>query len=234
MPPILASLFRKKILITAITLLALYSVAGFLVLPFLVEHYLPRIAKEKFHLEASIGKVRVNPFLMRVELNDFNFRETDGRPLLSFRRAIVDLETASLVHRAWVIGELSFDGLAVSLDVQKNGRLNFAALGDTTPAAKPARQAKPSVAKISPSPVKEPEERPIPFLLQHIAIRDSALTYGDQRYATPADIGFSSIQIEMQNLGGLPQYANTFRATATSVDGGSLDWQGEEIGRAHV
>ncbi len=98
-PSRLLRLPRKLALIAAAAAAALallYTLGGFVLLPWYAQRELPRLLEQQLHRPAQIGAIRFNPFTLTLEANDFALTEQDGRPLVSFKHALIDLEWRSI------------------------------------------------------------------------------------------------------------------------------------------
>ncbi|GAB6067937.1 hypothetical protein JCM13664_12560 [Methylothermus subterraneus] len=91
---------------SAALLLAGYALAGFFLLPYLVERYVPRYAQER-SIRASIGEVRVNPFLFTFEAKDCKFEEKRLFPTAS-GSAESGLPGVLVRHARLGLGRLTF------------------------------------------------------------------------------------------------------------------------------
>ena len=105
----LPKILTRKYLVIPVAALLLYALAGFVALPALVRWYVPRYAQQDLHCQAALQKVRINPFLLTVEINEFSLKQADGSPLIAFARLFVDLETSSLFRWAVVLRELDLE-----------------------------------------------------------------------------------------------------------------------------
>ena len=128
---------RTIAIVTAVTLAALallYTLAGFVLLPWYAKRELPRMLEEQLQRRAHVGEISFNPFTLALEADDFALTERDGRPLVSFKHAVVDVEWRSLAQRAIVFGEIRLDAPALHVAISPEGRLNLAALAGNQPA----------------------------------------------------------------------------------------------------
>src|SRR5690349_21667374 len=103
----------SRTLWAAAALLVVYALIGFFLVPYLIERSVPRYVEENLGAHAAIGKVRFNPFLFKLEANDFRLDVEPGQPLLAFDRLFVDLELASVLRWAWTFADVQFNGLQV-------------------------------------------------------------------------------------------------------------------------
>jgi uncharacterized protein involved in outer membrane biogenesis len=124
--------------------LLLYTLTGFILAPLLVRWYVPKYTQDQLKCQASLGKVRLNPFLLRFEANDFSLSGPDGAPLFGFARLFLDCELTGFFHWALHFKEIRLDKPSVNLVIETDGSLNFAAL-----APKPAEE-KPKTAQSRP------------------------------------------------------------------------------------
>jgi uncharacterized protein involved in outer membrane biogenesis len=190
----------------AAALLLAYVLTGFLVAPWLAKRELPRFAQEQLHLRAGIGELAFNPFTLTLRVADFALEEEDGRPLLDFREAVVDLEWRSLLRRAWVLSEMRVVEPSLRVEISKQGQLNLAAL-----AAK------------SSSDVTRSE--PVRFDLGHIAVENGRIDFEDRREGYKNRL--ERLSLELWSLSTLNPDKGPYALVAQTRDGATLRWQGE-------
>jgi hypothetical protein len=85
--------------------LALYTLAGFFLLPWLIERGAVKALSE-VDRSLRLGAVKVNPFVLDMELKDVELRDTDGEMLFACDDFYLNFQLSSLFHRAWVFREL--------------------------------------------------------------------------------------------------------------------------------
>ena len=101
----------------AATASGLYTLAGFVLLLWYAKRELPRMLEEQLQRRAHVGEISFNPFTLALEADDFALTERDGRPLVSFKHAVVDVEWRSLAQRAIVFGEIRLDAPALHVAI---------------------------------------------------------------------------------------------------------------------
>ena len=82
----------SKFFLISVGALLLFTLAGFILAPHVIRWYVPKYMQDQFKCQASMGKVRLNPFLLRFEANDFSLSGPDGAPLVSFAKLYLDCE----------------------------------------------------------------------------------------------------------------------------------------------
>jgi uncharacterized protein involved in outer membrane biogenesis len=202
-----------RVFLGGIAVVLLYALAGFFLAPYLMERYLPSYAQAQLGSRATIGNIRINPFLLRLETTDFRLEHPPGRPMVAFGRLWVDFQLSSLFRRAWTFADVQIDGLALYVEVQRDGSLNVAAFTDR-------------VAKRY-ADVSSGERPPRRWLVQHAALRAGKVTFNDLSGPTPAGTTFAPIDLEVRDLATLPDRHGRYAITATVPDGGSIAWRGE-------
>ena len=193
--------------------LVLYAMLGFVLLPYLVKHYVPKYAQETLLRQASIGKVYANPFLLKFEVDDFQLKEADGRPIAAFRHLLIDFELSSLFRWAWTFADIRLDGLDLHVDNGPDGRLNLAELVKSFPASE--------------EPAADNDSGPARVLLTQITLVDGALTYSDRSRKTPANLSLKPLNIEFKNVATLPDRNGAYVLSADLPAGGKAQLQGE-------
>jgi hypothetical protein len=108
-------IIRSKALITLTAALALYTLAGFFMAPYLVTRFMPDMIAEKLHRELRMGPVKINPFLFSFQADDVGLHEPDGTFIAGFRQCFIDFEMSSLFRWALVFKSLRLDGPRVNV-----------------------------------------------------------------------------------------------------------------------
>lgn len=190
--------------------LLLYVLAGFFVAPRIIQWYVPKFAQQNLHCRAGVGKVRINPLLLTLEVEQFSLQQADEAPLAAFARLFVDLEMSSLFRWAVVVRELDIDQPDFHLVVEPDGSINFEKLA-TAPPPEPA----PANAT------------PVPLLLQSVVVSEGRINVVDKRQSTPADFTLQALNLQLQDVATIKDWNGTYRLAATTEDQGSVEWNGE-------
>ena len=69
--------YKKQLKIAAIAFVA-YTITGFFIFPFAVRYFAEKSIREQISPEASIAKVRANPFTFQLQVEGFNLPGPDG------------------------------------------------------------------------------------------------------------------------------------------------------------
>ena len=191
--------------------LALYALAGFLLIPYLVRHYVPKLAGEQLRCQAAVAEVRFNPFLFELEAKDFSFKDAAGEAIFGFQRLFVDFDLESLFRWAWTFADIRLEGWSADLVIDREGRLNLAKIAAALPESKEA------------SP---PAEDPPRLLLKHMALTGGSVKFTDRSKSTPVAETVSPIDVEFDAISTLPEHRGSHVVSAKLADGGVVEWKG--------
>ena len=116
---------KSRTFIAAAVVLTLYTLGGFILTPYLVERYVPKILEKNLRCDARIGEVHINPFLFTLEANAFRLSEPDGSYVTGFDRLFLDFELSGLFRWAWTFKAFELENPKVSVVIERDGGLNF-------------------------------------------------------------------------------------------------------------
>lgn len=190
---------------------ALYALAGFLLIPYLVRHYVPKLAGEQLRCQAAVAEVRFNPFLFELEAKDFSFKEAAGETIFGFQRLFVDFDLESLFRWAWTFADIRLEDWSLDLVIDREGRLNLAKIAARLPESNEA------------SP---PAEKPPRLLLKHMAFTGGSVKFTDHSKSTPIAETVSPIDVELDAISTLPAHRGSHVVSAKLANGGVVEWKG--------
>ncbi len=211
--------FKKTKII--LSLIMLYSLFGFVLLPYLLHSQLPRLVHDATQGKLVIENIDFNPFFMELDVDGVRFDNPDDEPLFSLQKGAVNLDLSALV-----LGKLHF--YAITLEkpelfiVRQGERFNFSWLTErNTSAASDEPAAPPSTEETTLPPVK----------LIRFTINDGSVTYRDMNHETPFEVALSpfSFQARQIDLKKSDADAQVLRFHTEISDGGSIDIQSRLI-----
>ncbi|MGE5345972.1 MAG: DUF748 domain-containing protein, partial [Acidithiobacillales bacterium] len=157
----------KRILAFAGGLLALWVLAGFLVLPRVLRPVIERKLAERLHRPVTLGGLAINPFALSATLEGLVVKDKDGGPFFSFERLYLNLESTSIFRGGPVLSAIRLSKPSVTLVRFPDGRYNAQDLLDE--AARPAPAAPGAKA-----------EKPLRFSLNNIEVDGGSVDFDDQ------------------------------------------------------
>ncbi len=114
-------MFRKILL----SLVALYTVVGFLVLPLILESQIPKSVASATNSQISIKNISLNPYLFKLKLLGVELKDDENNHLASFDSLYIDIKLLSLLKGAIHIKEIELKSPQISLLYDKDKRFNF-------------------------------------------------------------------------------------------------------------
>jgi len=120
----------KKILIVIIALVVFISIAGFFVLPAVLQPVLTKKISEALHREASIDQIEINPFALSATIKGFKMADPGGKmPFIAFDELYVNAAVmTSIFRRALILEEIRLDKPSISVTRRTDKSYNFSDL----------------------------------------------------------------------------------------------------------
>ncbi|MFH0731010.1 MAG: DUF748 domain-containing protein [Pseudomonadota bacterium] len=212
MHPTIRRILTGKYFLFSFGALLLYTLIGFFLLPLTIGWYVPKMARDQLNCKAGLGKVRINPFLMSVEVTGFGLAGPDGEPLAGFERLFVDLEPSGIFNLTVRFSEFRIEKPRLQVVVAADGETNFAKLipKSTTSQPKPASLAD-----------------PMRLLLKTVAIAGGEVTVTDRRQSIPATLQFQELTLKANDLSTIRNQNGRFFFSTTTRNGETFQSQGE-------
>ena len=214
---VIRRIFTSKLFLIAVFSILIYTLAGFFLLPYILKSQLKNYVTKDLNRTLQIEKIRLNPYVMTLELSDLALKEADGEGILAFNRFFMDFELKSLFRWAWTFADISLDGLVLQVDVAPDKSINLDRLVQNLSPDSPG--AAPSEPTADSPPPRLYFER-IQLSNGHIHIRDRSLP-------TTAEIAIKPINLEITDLTTLPENKGPHRIVARLPHDGTLEWSGQ-------
>jgi len=83
-------ILTSKLFLIALFSILIYTLTGFFLLPYILKSQLTSYVAEDLDRTIQIQKVRLNPYVMTLEVSDLELKEADGERILAFDRFFID------------------------------------------------------------------------------------------------------------------------------------------------
>ena len=108
------------------SLLGIYTLLGFYLLPMLVKSKLPTLIQQETGRKTSVATVRFDPFSLKLSLQGFALQEPNGQLFVGFDELFVDINgVQSVSQAALVIDKALLNKPVVRIAKDKEGEFNF-------------------------------------------------------------------------------------------------------------
>src|SRR5262249_28127522 len=205
---------RRRLLIVLAALLVLYTVFGFLILPWIVHRQLEKRLTAALHRETTIARVRANPYALSLTIDGFLVKAPDGTPFLSWDRLYVKLAAWRIVRREVALDAVQLVRFHARVSMDARGRLNFQDLVDENSSSEP-----------SPPPQAE-QKRPLVFAVQTLAIEQAQLDFADRSHRKPFDTTIGPFDIRLHGFRTLPDSTSPYSFAGRTESGETFSWAG--------
>jgi hypothetical protein len=197
-----------------IVVVVLYTVGGFFGVPALVERMTVSAIRDSAGREATLERVRFNPYVLSLQIEGFAVQDTDGAALAGFDRLFVNFQLSSLFRWAWTFREISVDGPyhLVERFAPGDSRLTrlLADLQERAAEPDPAAQA-----------------AGLPrFLVHELNLNEGRLHFRDDVPAESVDLEFGPITVSVRELNTLPDRFGQQSVRVVFPNDSIVTWQG--------
>ncbi len=204
----MGNILKSKIfwaLAIPLLLFGLYVALGFYAAPGIVRSQAVDFVREKYGRELSLGEIRINPLKLQAELKDLSLPDTDGKPMLAFRRLFIDFELSSLWAGAFVFKDVQLDAPLARTVIRPDGSVNLADLA---------------------LPDEEDTDEPLPVIwIQRFALGDGTVQFADLARRVPLERQFMPVNLKLENFKTTPE-GGAFGLTAKTQNAELLEWHG--------
>ena len=206
-----------KLFLIAVFSILIYTLAGFFLLPYILKSQLTHYVAKDLKRTVQIGKVRLNPYVMTLEISDLKLKEADGGPILAFDRLFTDFELKSLFRWAWTFADIRLDNLVLQVDIAPDKTINLARLAEDASPSDPGQ-----------SPPEPTVDSPPPRLyFERIQLVNGRIDLRDRSLSVPAETSIKPINLDIKNLTTLLEKRGTERIVALLPHDGTLEWSGK-------
>lgn len=200
----------KPVAIVSI-LFVFYALAGFWILPTILQNRLPMIVLEEAGREVALEKIAINPFTLEAFVKGFEMKETDGQTFAAFNELYIDIAGFdSIIRFKPVIEKITLIEPFVRIARDSKGNFNFADMTE------------------EPSDKSEDAEDEVmaAFRLRSLAISDGAIVYEDLQSSELRKETLGSIDLSISELNSVDSEPAPLQFSFVSDSKSALDWQG--------
>ncbi len=207
---------RGTILKSLAAVLSLYGAVGFVGVPYVLTHIVPKKVDEATQGgQLSIEKASFNPFTLRLTLHNTELKTPQGGALFSLHRFSINVDPLAYLWKGGVvIDEIILSGPKITLSRDEEGNFNFKWLTE--------------LGGSEPEQEKTVSEG-VGLLIERFALENGSLQYVDhaknETYRFDAGpIGFHLDHIDLREF---QSTKGKYRLYATINEGGFIDLSGE-------
>ena len=210
--------FLSKILwVSLVGALALYSLVGFVVVPWVAERILVSMSAERLAATTTVEDIRLNPFSLTLEVTGVDVIDADDRRLMSLGRLFVNLQANSLWQRMINLREVAVGEL----------HLSYRRYDETDSNITRALERWNATASQDPEPAVEESTGELPrMLIADFRVEDASFAVTDDVPEIPVFTTVDSLDLSLQNLSTLPDGNADQSLTLVMGNGSQIRWNG--------
>ena len=112
----------KKIVFYA---LAVYTLLGFFILPFVLKQQITNIIQENTNAKVTVKSLYFNPFVFKLTLSDVKLHSLDSKPLVTFKYFLINFDPSSLLYGAFHIKKIALSEPKIHLTYNRDKTVNL-------------------------------------------------------------------------------------------------------------
>ncbi len=212
----------KRLVIILISLVTLYTIVGFVVIPWVAKSKLPTILSEQLGRTVLVNDIAFNPFLLSLSVQDFEVQEKDQSPLFGFQELFVNFQISSIFRQTYTFEQIKLVLPYGLIKIRPDGNMNMADLGSTAASKSDSQSEENDEAPQPPN-----EETGVPAVeIDHISIVQGMVEFHDESKPTPFHAHIVPIEVTLNNFATHPDLENPYTVTAELSEGEVLEWEG--------
>jgi|GEM_PF-2505948 len=180
-----------------VSIVALYTILGFVLLPYLIQTNFTKILKQTTSSSGYLEKVYINPYTFEVELRNLLIQDDKNKTLVYFNTLQVDLELSSLLNNIVHFKQIYLYDLKTNIVLDKNNQTNFQYILDFL--EKNSTNSE-SISK----PQANNKTTPIYFKIDKIDLIDNRINFEDFTKTEPFKIDTKKFNINLHDISLLP------------------------------
>jgi uncharacterized protein involved in outer membrane biogenesis len=189
----------------------LYAIVGFFVVPRIARGQIEKQARAMLHREATVSRVRFNPFALSAVIEGLDLKDRDNGALLHIDRLSADFEASGIFRRAWRFREIVIAGPHVVARIAADGRLSVADLFERKEEA----------------PAKPPTALPR-LIVDRFRVQGGAAEFVDESRTPRFVEAVSPLDLELHGLTTIPDVSGDHSITLGLEQGARIRWSGRQ------
>lgn len=210
----------RNLLIGSLVLLVLYSLAGFLVLPWWLKRALPDQMEQHMGWQTDVGDIRSNPFALSVEALELSAQDNDNERVLGFDRLYINLDFFELIQGVVGFEAIELEEPFIRLDLLEDYSVNFARDFQTASEREEGKPTEPAEA--------EEDQAPPSLYFHQITVNGGVLLFRDFTQSEMAEFRITPLDLTLSDLATWQRddRSSDYHLQA-AVGSQTLEWQGD-------
>lgn len=192
---------------------ALYTVLGFLIAPWLLQKKAVSVAREVLGAELQLAKVAINPFVLSLRIEGIELDDPNGSPTFTAAEFFANFQLSSIFRLAWTFDELRLTSPELYVSRDKSGAINLEYFAGDPPQQDATKE--------------DAKDGVTPVLIFNFAVENCAINWLDDVPVDRVETRFGPINIAISDLNTLPDQSGQQDVLITTETQGTLSWNGD-------
>lgn len=201
----------KRLFITLISALAVYSWLGFLLIPSVALKVINQQLGVHANAPAHLYRLEFNPFTFELSAWDLQLGDADN-PQISLEHLYGKLAIDSLWTQRLHLEDVQLVQAKAQVILNKKGELNLTQLFNLP---EKSDSAEPTAST------------PLTVLIDQVQLHNGTLRFNDQRQRDAVDVTFADLNITLNNFDSRPASNSALQLSAQANDGAQLNYSGD-------
>jgi len=201
---------KKYLFFSLLGLFLIYTLMGFFWVPGFALSQIKQQGKQ-YGLAFEASELNFNPFSFKAALKQLELNDLEGNNLLSCNVCTVDFSAfSSLFGQKVAFSEVQLDGLALNIEQDSQGEINWVKLI-------PAESESPP----------EPTSEPLRVSLDKISLNQASINYREARAIDDFTLDLEYFDLDLSGFDSLGQEAALYKLSFGLSSGGEISAQGD-------
>jgi len=204
--------YRRKT-VWLVTLFALYSFLGWVIVPIVLEQQLTRILKETAGWNTQVENIRFNPYALSLTVETLDIQSDAHKPVVDFASLYVNFEALQSLGGTITLAKIHLRQPRVYLDFDTDGVSNF----------------QKAFASDSPQPEPEPDtnDGPLKLFFGKLTIESGKVQIADWSQGEEFNMALEPLGLELSNFATYNNEGGNYDLSISLGDAQQIDWQGQ-------
>ncbi|KPP96898.1 MAG: protein of Unknown Function containing DUF748 domain [Marinobacter sp. HL-58] len=209
-------LSARNISVAVLVLVVIYALIGFLGVPWWLERTLPDRLEQHMGWQAEVGDIRVNPFVMSVEILDLAAEDSDGEQVVAFDRLYTNLGVWRLVTGIVALQNIELEEPYVRLDLLEDYSVNF------------ARDWQANNPPAEPSTDESASGEPVRLHFDRVRVAGGELLFRDYSQQGEEEFRVTPLDLALNDLATWPREGSDSNYYMLAAVGSqTIEWEGD-------
>lgn len=205
--------YLKDYRVWILSLILIYTLCGFVFVPWFLSNKVPSIVKEQVGANIEIGESKFNPYTFELSVKDIMLKDLDKKPVFKLKEISLEYSLNALLDKTILFEYLNISSPKLYAKFSKDGELNLKNIV--------------VIQETKDKQTDKKEDSNIPtIVLKKLTITKGEIKFVDLKPKKPFSINLGPYSITAHNLSTKKGDINSHTFTAKIENDGLIHWEG--------